>query len=55
MSIISRDGSTEEPILETIEAVANGIRYVPPTNAELFKHKMQEYREIENKKYNNEL
>lgn len=53
--IIATGGPTDESILETIEAGANGITYTPPTNAQLFKHKMHEYREIENKKYNNEL
>ena len=55
LPIIATGGPTEETILETIEAGANGITYTPPTNAELFKHKMKEYREIEGKKHNNEL
>lgn len=53
--IIATGGPTEESILETIEAGANGITFTPPTNAQLFKHKMHEYREIENKKYENQL
>ncbi len=53
--IIATGGKTEESILETIEAGANAITYAPPTNAQLFKHKMQEYRDIENKKYNKEF
>ena len=44
--------SYDESILETIEAGANAITYTPPTNGQLFKHKMHEYREIENRKYN---
>ena len=50
--IIATGGPTDESILETIEAGANAITYTPPTNGQLFKHKMHEYREIENKKYN---
>ncbi len=53
--IIATGGKTEGSILETIEAGANAITYAPPTNAQLFKHKMQEYRDIENKKYNKEF
>ena len=53
--IIATGGPTDESILETIEAGANAITYTPPTNSQLFKHKMQEYREIENKKYNKEF
>lgn len=53
--IIATGGKTEEAILETIEAGANAITYTPPTTSELFKHKMKEYREIENKKYNKEF
>ena len=53
--IIATGGPTEESILETIEAGANAITYTPPTNSQLFKHKMQEYREIENQKYNKEF
>ena len=53
--IIATGGPTEESILETIEAGANAITYTPPTNGQLFKHKMQEYREIEDKKHNKEF
>ena len=53
--IIATGGPTDESILETIEAGANAITYTPPTNSQLFKHKMQEYRENENKKYNKEF
>ena len=53
--IIATGGPTDESILETIEAGANAITYTPPTNGQLFKHKMKEYREIENKKYNKEF
>ena len=49
--IIATGGSSEESILETIKAGANAITYTPPTSAELFKGRMKEYREIESKKY----
>ncbi len=52
---LKKEEIAEESILETIEAGANAITYTPPTNSQLFKHKMQEYREIENKKYNKEF
>ena len=50
--IIATGGSTDESILETINAGANAITYAPPTSAQLFKNRMKEYREIETKKYN---
>lgn len=53
--IIATGGPTEESILETIEAGANAITYTPPTNSQLFKNKMKEYREIEDKKYTKEF
>ena len=53
--IIATGGPTEESILETIEAGANAITYTPPTNSQLFKNKMKEYREIEDKKYKKEF
>ena len=34
--------------METIAAGANAITYTPPTNGELFRVKMEHYREIEN-------
>lgn len=43
--IIATGGETEETILETIEAGANAISYTPPTNAEIFKKKMEIYRQ----------
>ncbi|GBU11131.1 hydrolase [Erysipelotrichaceae bacterium] len=46
--IIATGGPTDADILETIEAGANAITYTPPSNAELFKKKMDHYREIEN-------
>ena len=45
--IIATGGPTNESILETIEAGANAITYTPPTNGELFREKMDYYREIE--------
>lgn len=49
--IIATGGPTRESILETIAAGANAITFTPPTNHELFKVKMKEYRQIENEKY----
>ena len=50
--IIATGGPTDESILETIEAGANAITYTPPTNGELFREKMDYYREIELEKHN---
>ncbi|WP_080905067.1 hydrolase [Parabacteroides sp. Marseille-P3160] len=44
LPIIATGGPTEELILETIQAGANAITYTPPTNAELFKLRMEQYR-----------
>ena len=49
--IIATGGPNEESIMQTIEAGANAITFTPPTNGELFKVKMELYREQENKKY----
>lgn len=49
--IIATGGATDEAILETINAGANAITYTPPSNGELFKIKMEIYREQENEKY----
>lgn len=43
--IIATGGKTEEAILATINAGANAISYNPPTNAEIFKKKMEIYRQ----------
>ena len=43
-AIIATGGSSEESILRTIEAGANAITWTPPTNAELFRGVMEEYR-----------
>lgn len=48
--IIATGGPCEDTILETIAAGANAITYTPPTNGEIFSEKMEEYREIENRK-----
>lgn len=45
--IIATGGPTDENILATIEAGANAITYTPPTNGELFRHKMEKYRQEE--------
>ncbi|NLL71587.1 MAG: hydrolase [Epulopiscium sp.] len=50
--IIATGGPTAESILKTIEAGANAITYTPPSNGELFRVKMDLYREQERKKYN---
>lgn len=49
--IMATGGPTDDSILETIQAGANAISYTPPSNAELFKHKMLTYRELEANKH----
>jgi len=49
--IIATGGPTDESIIETIEAGANAITYTPPSNGELFRQKMDYYREIEQEKH----
>jgi len=49
--IIATGGPTDESIIETIEAGANAITYTPPSNGELFREKMDYYRDIEQAKY----
>lgn len=44
--IIATGGPTEETILEVIQAGANAISYTPPSNGELFRRKMDKYREL---------
>ena len=53
--IIATGGPTDASILETIEAGANAITYTPPTNGELFRVKMDYYRDIEEQKKNESL
>lgn len=48
--IIATGGPTDESILATIKAGANAITYTPPTNGELFRAKMELYREQERNK-----
>lgn len=48
--IIATGGPTDESIVETIEAGANAITYTPPSNGEIFREKMEEYRKLEIKK-----
>lgn len=43
--IIATGGSTNESILETIEAGANAITYTPPASSKLFSQIMTDYRE----------
>lgn len=47
LPIIATGGPTEADILETIEAGANAITFTPPSNGDLFKQKMESYRETE--------
>lgn len=42
--IIATGGPTNESIEEVIEAGANAVTYTPPTNGEIFKGMMEEYR-----------
>lgn len=42
--IIATGGPTVESIEEAIAAGANAITYTPPTNGEIFKHLMEDYR-----------
>ena len=53
--IIATGGPTDASILETIEAGANAITYTPPTTGVLFKHKMHEYRRIEDERNHQRL
>lgn len=49
--IIATGGPTAESILRTIDAGANAISYTPPSNGELFRIKMDKYRETEKKNF----
>ncbi len=49
--IIATGGQTDESIMRTIKAGANAITYTPPSNGELFRAKMELYREGEIAKY----
>lgn len=53
--IIATGGPTDETIQAVIEAGANAVTYTPPTNAELFKHKMEKYRHLETQKHSESL
>ncbi len=44
--IIATGGPTAESILRTIDAGANAISYTPPSNGDLFRIKMDKYREV---------
>ena len=37
-------GPTEETVREVIQAGANAVTFTPPTNGEIFKGMMEEYR-----------
>src|SRR5699024_60033 len=43
--IIATGGKTDEQILKTIEAGANGISYTPPTTQKVFQENMEKYRQ----------
>ena len=43
--IIATGGPTVETIKEVIEAVANAVTYTPPSNGDIFKEMMEEYRQ----------
>lgn len=43
--IMATGGPTEQSIQEVIAAGANAVTYTPPSNADIFKKKMQKYRE----------
>ncbi|HFH9837990.1 TPA: hydrolase [Streptococcus suis] len=47
--IIATGGSTDESIRQVIEAGANAVSYTAPSNAELFKEKMEKYRKYAKK------
>jgi len=51
LPIIATGGPNDESIRQTIEAGANAITYTPPSNGELFKKKMEKYRDNEEKEY----
>mgnify|MGYP002248135058 CR=1 FL=1 len=42
--IIATGGPTEETVREVIQAGANAVTFTPPTNGEIFKGMMEEYR-----------
>ena len=42
--IIATGGKTDESILETVEAGANGISWTPPTTQQVFQDNMNKYR-----------
>lgn len=43
--IMATGGPTKDSILEVIAAGANAVTYTPPSNADIFKKKMQKYRQ----------
>lgn len=49
--VIATGGGTRESVTATINAGANAVTYTPPTNGELFRVKMDQYRKDESKKY----
>lgn len=49
--IIATGGPTEESVKAAIDAGANAITYTPPSNGDLFRKKMESYREKEESAY----
>ena len=49
--IIATGGPTDETILAAINAGANAISWTPPSNDELFRRKMDKYRDKEREKF----
>jgi hypothetical protein len=49
--IIATGGPTADSVLRTIDAGANAISYTPPSNGELFRIKMDRYREISKRRF----
>lgn len=52
--IMATGGPSEETIREVIAAGANAVTYTPPSNGELFKHKMEKYRHQEDQAHQSE-
>lgn len=50
--IIATGGPTNETVQEVIDAGANAVSYTPPSNGDLFRKKMEKYRNNAKEKYN---
>ncbi|MGT2665917.1 hydrolase [Streptococcus rifensis] len=51
--IMATGGPSEDTIRAVIAAGANAVTYTPPSNGELFKHKMEQYRHQEDEAHRN--